>query len=135
MHIDHYKFREHPFQMTPDARLFYPSSGHSRAYAHLTYGLAQREGFVVVTGEVGAGKTTLIERLCSELTHAAGIAEAALARRNVGAAGIHDQCLGAATRDALAADGHGSPADTVFREHAGHAAWTISGQKPEVEAP
>ncbi|MFT8245511.1 AAA family ATPase [Roseomonas sp. BN140053] len=67
MHIDHYRLREHPFQMTPDARLFYPSSGHSRAYAHLTYGLAQREGFVVVTGEVGAGKTTLIERLCSEL--------------------------------------------------------------------
>jgi general secretion pathway protein A len=67
MHLDHYGFREHPFLMTPDARLYYDSSGHSRAYAHLTYGLAQREGFVIVTGEVGAGKTTLIERLCSEL--------------------------------------------------------------------
>ena len=39
---------------------------HSRAYSHLLYGLSQREGFVVVTGEVGAGKTTLIERLCAE---------------------------------------------------------------------
>jgi putative secretion ATPase (PEP-CTERM system associated) len=67
MYIDHYGFREHPFQMTPDARLFYPSAGHSRAYAHLMYGLAQKEGFIVVTGEVGAGKTTLIERLCAEL--------------------------------------------------------------------
>lgn len=67
MYIDHYGFREHPFQMTPDARLFYPSAGHSRAYAHLMYGLAQQEGFVVVTGEVGAGKTTLVERLCAEL--------------------------------------------------------------------
>lgn len=67
MHIDYYGFREHPFQMTPDAKLFYASSVHSRAYAHLMYGLAQREGFVVVTGEVGAGKTTLIERLCAEL--------------------------------------------------------------------
>lgn len=67
MYIDHYGFREHPFQMTPDARLFYPSSGHSRAYAHLMYGLAQKEGFIVVTGEVGAGKTTLVERLCGEL--------------------------------------------------------------------
>ena len=67
MHTDYYGFREHPFLMTPDARLFYPSAGHSRAYAHLMYGLAQREGFVVVTGEVGAGKTTLIERLCGEL--------------------------------------------------------------------
>jgi type II secretory pathway predicted ATPase ExeA len=67
MHLDYYGFREHPFLMTPDPRLFYASSAHSKAYAHLMYGLAQREGFVVVTGEVGAGKTTLIERLCSEL--------------------------------------------------------------------
>ncbi|MDB5373030.1 MAG: hypothetical protein JWP04_1672 [Belnapia sp.] len=67
MYIDYYGFRGHPFLMTPDARLFYASSVHSKAYAHLMYGLAQREGFVVVTGEVGAGKTTLIERLCAEL--------------------------------------------------------------------
>ncbi|MBS7812045.1 AAA family ATPase [Roseococcus sp. XZZS9] len=67
MLTDFYGLREHPFQMTPDARLFYPSTVHSRAYAHLTYGIAQREGFVVVTGEVGAGKTTLVDRLCSEL--------------------------------------------------------------------
>jgi general secretion pathway protein A len=67
MQIDYYGFREHPFLMTPDARLFYASSVHARAYAHLMYGLAQREGFVVVTGEVGAGKTTLVERLCAEL--------------------------------------------------------------------
>ncbi|MBR0651053.1 AAA family ATPase [Roseomonas terrae] len=67
MKIDCYGFREHPFQMTPDARLFFPSTVHNRAYAHLLFGLAQREGFVVVTGEVGAGKTTLIERLCTEL--------------------------------------------------------------------
>jgi type II secretory pathway predicted ATPase ExeA len=52
--------------MTPDVRLFFPSTVHSRAYAHLLYGLSQREGFVIVTGEVGAGKTTLIERLCAE---------------------------------------------------------------------
>ena len=67
MHIDVYGFRDHPFLMTPDARLFFPSSVHSRAHAHLMYGLAQGEGFVVVTGEVGAGKTTLVERFCAEL--------------------------------------------------------------------
>jgi general secretion pathway protein A len=67
MQLDHYGLREPPFQMTPDARLFFPSTVHRRAYAHLMYGLAQREGFVVVTGEVGAGKTTLVERLCEEL--------------------------------------------------------------------
>lgn len=71
MHIDTYGFREQPFLMTPDARLFFPSSGHSRAYAHLMYGLAQGEGFVIVTGEVGAGKTTLVERFCAELDPAA----------------------------------------------------------------
>lgn len=66
MVLDSYGFRQPPFLMTPDARLFFPSTVHSRAYAHLLYGLSQREGFVIVTGEVGAGKTTLIERLCGE---------------------------------------------------------------------
>jgi type II secretory pathway predicted ATPase ExeA len=67
MHSTYYGFSEAPFQMTPDARLFFDSTVHRRAYAHLTYGLAQREGFVVITGDVGAGKTTLVERLCAEL--------------------------------------------------------------------
>ena len=67
MFTDHYGLHGHPFQMTPDARLFYASTVHSRGYAHLMYGIAQREGFVIVTGEVGAGKTTLVERLCAEL--------------------------------------------------------------------
>jgi len=70
MKIDCYGLREHPFQMTPDARLYFASSAHSRAYSHLLFGLAQHEGFVIVTGEVGAGKTTLIERLCAELSPA-----------------------------------------------------------------
>ena len=65
MNLDQYGFREPPFRMTPDVRLFFPSTAHGRAYAHLLYGLSQREGFVVVTGEVGSGKTTLIERLCA----------------------------------------------------------------------
>ena len=62
-----YGLREHPFQMTPNARLFFASTVHRRAHAHLVFGLSQREGFIVVTGEVGSGKTTLIERLCEEL--------------------------------------------------------------------
>jgi type II secretory pathway predicted ATPase ExeA len=68
MNLEQYGFREPPFRMTPDVRLFFPSTAHGRAYAHLLYGLSQREGFVVVTGEVGAGKTTLIERLCDEFS-------------------------------------------------------------------
>lgn len=56
-----------PFQLTPDSRFFFESSVHSKAMAHLTYGLNQGEGFIVITGDVGAGKTTLVEYLCSGL--------------------------------------------------------------------
>jgi general secretion pathway protein A len=63
----YYSFSGIPFQLTPDSRFFYGSSGHSRAIAHLVYGLAQEEGFIVVTGEVGAGKTMLVEQLWSQL--------------------------------------------------------------------
>ena len=56
-----------PFQLTPDSRFFFGSAGHSRAISHLVYGLSQEEGFVVITGEVGAGKTTLVERLWTQL--------------------------------------------------------------------
>ncbi len=62
-----YKFNGQPFLLTPDTRFFFGSSGHSRAIAHLIYGLSQQEGFIVITGEVGAGKTTLVEQLWSQL--------------------------------------------------------------------
>jgi general secretion pathway protein A len=62
-----YHFAGIPFLLTPDTRFFFGSSGHSRAIAHLVYGLAQEEGFIVITGEVGAGKTTLVEQLWSQL--------------------------------------------------------------------
>ena len=56
-----------PFLLTPDSRFFFGSSGHSKAIAHLVYGLSQQEGFIVITGEVGAGKTTLVEQLRAQL--------------------------------------------------------------------
>ncbi len=64
-----YKFTGLPFLLTPDARFFFGSSGHSRAIAHLVYGLSQQEGFIVITGEVGAGKTTLTDQLWAQLDH------------------------------------------------------------------
>jgi putative secretion ATPase (PEP-CTERM system associated) len=67
MYENYYQFTGSPFQLTPDTRFFYGSRGHSRAIAHLTFGLAQGEGFIIVTGEVGAGKTMLIEQLLSQL--------------------------------------------------------------------
>lgn len=65
-----YKLAGAPFQLTPDSRFFFGSTGHSRAISHLIYGLSQEEGFIVVTGEVGAGKTTLVEQLWAQLDRA-----------------------------------------------------------------
>ena len=56
-----------PFQLSPDPSFFYGSRGHKRAYAYLQYGMYQGEGFIALTGEVGAGKTTLIRNLLREL--------------------------------------------------------------------
>jgi len=62
-----YNFSSQPFLLTPDARFFFGSTEHNRAIAHLVYGLQQQEGFIVITGEVGAGKTTLTDHLWSQL--------------------------------------------------------------------
>lgn len=67
MYTDFYKLKALPFQLTPDPRFFYASKVHNSAMAHLTYGLSQGEGFIIVTGEVGAGKTTLVGHLLSSL--------------------------------------------------------------------
>ena len=67
MYLDFYKLSSKPFQLTPDLNFLFPSKGHKRALAYLHYGLEQREGFVVITGDVGTGKTMLIEALVVEL--------------------------------------------------------------------
>lgn len=63
MYTEFYKLTDQPFQLTPDHRFFYGSSVHNRAMAHLTFGLSQGEGFIIITGDVGAGKTTLMGHL------------------------------------------------------------------------
>lgn len=67
MYEKFYNFSGIPFLLTPDPRFFFGSAGHSRAISHLVFGLAQEEGFIVITGEVGAGKTTLVEQLWAQL--------------------------------------------------------------------
>lgn len=67
MYADYYGFSQLPFRLTPDSHFFFPSSGHSSALSHLTFGLAHQEGFIVVTGEIGTGKTMLVERLWEQL--------------------------------------------------------------------
>jgi putative secretion ATPase (PEP-CTERM system associated) len=56
-----------PFQLRPDPHFFFGSKGHKRAMAYLEYGLSQGEGFIVITGEVGAGKTTLVRNLFNRM--------------------------------------------------------------------
>jgi putative secretion ATPase (PEP-CTERM system associated) len=62
-----YKLTGIPFQLTPDPRFYYGSRTHSKAMAYLTYGLSQGEGFIVITGEVGAGKTTVVGNLLNTI--------------------------------------------------------------------
>lgn len=67
MYESFYQLRAKPFQLNPDARFFFSSGTHKRALAYLRYGVEQAEGFIVVTGDVGTGKTTLVSRLFQSL--------------------------------------------------------------------
>jgi general secretion pathway protein A len=67
MYTDFYGLSDRPFQLTPDARFYFDSRTHKKAMAYLGYGLAQGEGFIVVTGEVGAGKSTLVAHLLATI--------------------------------------------------------------------
>ena len=67
MYAKFYGLESLAFQLTPDARFFFDSAQHKRAMAHMTYGLHHGEGFIIITGEVGAGKTTLVDRLLSQI--------------------------------------------------------------------
>ena len=60
MYDSFYGFTARPFQLTPDPRFWFESATHRTAMSYLGYGLAQGEGFIVITGEVGSGKTTLV---------------------------------------------------------------------------
>jgi putative secretion ATPase (PEP-CTERM system associated) len=62
-----YRLNSKPFQLGPDPRFFFSSKGHRRAMAYLTYGAHQGEGFIIITGEVGAGKTMLANTLAHKL--------------------------------------------------------------------
>jgi general secretion pathway protein A len=67
MYEAYYHLRGKPFQLSPDPRFFFSSRGHRRAMAYLVYGAHQGEGFIVITGEIGAGKTMLARTLARKL--------------------------------------------------------------------
>ena len=100
-----YHFTGTPFQLTPDSRFFFGSRGHSKAIAHLNFGLAQGEGFIIITGEVGAGKTTIVEWLRTQVDPATytmarvsttQVSENDLFRLAMAGFGVEDEGLGKA---------------------------------------
>lgn len=67
LYLAHFRLAEAPFSTTPDQRFLYLSERHREGFAHLLYGVAERGGFVQLTGEVGTGKTTLCRYLLEHL--------------------------------------------------------------------
>ncbi|WP_140231050.1 ExeA family protein [Sphingomonas japonica] len=67
MYDTHYGLAERPFQLTPDPRFWFDTATHRKAMAYLGYGLSQGEGFIVITGDPGAGKTTLVGHLMDRI--------------------------------------------------------------------
>jgi general secretion pathway protein A len=67
MYEDYYGFLEKPFSLTPDPKYLYRSESHANAFELLQYAIRRREGFVVVTGDIGTGKTTLCRAVLEQL--------------------------------------------------------------------
>jgi general secretion pathway protein A len=67
VYLEYYGLKEPPFNITPNPRFLFFSAKHREAFNHLLYGVRERKGFIQLTGEVGAGKTTLCRALLAEL--------------------------------------------------------------------
>lgn len=74
MYLDFYGLKEKPFNLTPDPRFLYLTPVHGEALAQLLYGVREEKGFIVLTGEVGTGKTTLLRSLIKELEETTEVA-------------------------------------------------------------
>jgi len=67
MYLNYFGFKEHPFNVTPDPKFLYFGDSYQDALAYLLFGIRMRKGFVVLTGEIGMGKTTVINALLERL--------------------------------------------------------------------
>ncbi len=70
MYESFYNLSAEPFQLYPDPRFYFESENHEKAFAYLTYGVNQGEGFVVITGDIGSGNTTLAQELTTQIDEA-----------------------------------------------------------------
>ena len=67
MYEEYYGFTEKPFSLTPDPKYLFKSESHGNAFDLLQYAIRRREGFVVITGDIGTGKTTLCRAILGQL--------------------------------------------------------------------
>lgn len=67
MYCNFYGLKEPPFNITADPSFFFFSKGHNEAFSHLLYGIEQKKGIIVITGEIGTGKTTLCRAFLNQL--------------------------------------------------------------------
>ncbi len=67
MYKKHYGFKDSPFNLTPNSRFFYSSTKHTEAISTLIYAIQERKGFVVITGDIGSGKTTICRTLLNQI--------------------------------------------------------------------
>src|SRR5688572_10222627 len=74
MYLSFYGLEEHPFTATPDPRFLFLTPSHREALAQLMYGVQENKGFIVLTGEVGTGKTTLLQTLLKRLDASTAVA-------------------------------------------------------------
>lgn len=88
MYDSYYKLKGKPFQLAPDPFFFFGSSTHKRALAYLRYGLSQGEGFIIVTGDVGTGKSTLVRTLFGSLENKKDIVAGELVNTQLDSADI-----------------------------------------------
>jgi general secretion pathway protein A len=101
MYNSYFGFLESPFSVTPDPRFFYTNPIYQEAYATLRYGIEAKKGFIVITGEVGTGKTTLLRKLLRNLedtVHSVFIFNTDLSFPELLQVTLHD--LGLAPKDA-----------------------------------
>ncbi len=77
-----YRLSGKPFQLNPDPAFYFQSAGHQRAMAYLRYGIQQGQGFIIVTGDVGTGKTMLVNNLFKEI-HSQDIIAAKIVSTNL----------------------------------------------------
>lgn len=67
LYLNFYKLKEKPFNLTPDSHFLFLSERHREALAHIRYGIEEKKGFVLITGEIGTGKTTLCRTILKEM--------------------------------------------------------------------